>query len=250
MILIYGEKAYRKKMGFVAEHCPTCASVKPVRIIRLGQTSHIFWLPLGKGRLVGYYGICQECRGEFDIEPTDYAAMSRRHSGDLAELQSTTNPTLDPQNRDAIATQERFRRLRDPLLRVHSSLQQRYAGGTRFDRTTGIAFAATLAIPVVMFTVDLSFLSHAAQQALGQFMILAFVVGLIGSFVLLALEPKRFFRRHLEPQIAKELSEVNPRPDELDSCLARLAKHDYTIRKYVSAPRLMELIQAQQFGLL
>ena len=230
-------------MGFVAERCPACDTVRSFRIVRLGQTSHIFWLPLGKGRLIGYYGVCQQCAGEIDIEPTDYASICKRQPESLAELQTVTNPRLDPNNRDAVSSHERFRRVRDPLLRFNTSLLQRYAGGTRFDKTSGLAFFATLAIPFTIFAVDLTFLSQEIQDALGQVAISGFVLGLVASFVVLAREPRRFFRRQIEPQIARELSQVNPRPDELDDCLAKLKKYEYKIRDYVSTTRLMELMQ-------
>lgn len=248
MFIVFGEKQAKRKMGFVAERCPECSAVRSVRIIRVGIAPHIFWLPLGKGRLIGYYGECQQCGSDFNIDPTDYLSLSRKQVDSLMELQSMTNPKLDPNNRDGVAAFERFRRIRDPLLWANKKLQQRNASGTRFDKTSGLAFLATLAIPVVMFTADLSFLGSATQQAIGTISIWAFILGLTGSFVLVAREPRRFFRRELEPEIVKELQIANPRADELNHCLKLIKKYEYKVSEHVSAKRLLNQMQLQQFS--
>lgn len=248
MFIVFGEKQAIRKLGFVAEHCPVCDATRQVRINRVGMSPHIFWLPLGKGRLIGYYGVCQRCGDQFDIEPTDYVSLSRKAVDNLSDLQLVTNPKLDARNRDAVATFERFACIRDPLLRANKDLMQRYAGGTRFDRTSGLAFLATLAIPVVMFTTDLTFLSFSTQQTIGTVSIWAFIFGLIGSFVLVAREPRRFFRRESEPALVKELLKVNPRPDELEDCLKLVRKYEYRVSAHVSTRRLLNQIQLQQFS--
>jgi hypothetical protein len=207
---------------------------------------HIFWLPLGKGRLLDYYGVCQKCGGEIDIDPTDYVTLAKKPTDGLSDLLQETNPKLDPNNRDAIDTFERFRRVRDPLLRANQALMERSAGGTRFDRTSGLALLASVAIPIFMFAADLTFLPYSVQQLIGTAAIWFFVLGLIGSFVLFAREPRRFFRRELEPEIAKELIKVNPRADELDEYLRLIKKYEYRVTEHTSARHLLDQIQLQQ----
>lgn len=248
MFIVFGEKKATRRMGFVADRCPSCDAIQQVRIHRVGMAPHIFWIPLGKGRLIGYYGVCQECGSEFDADPTDYVSLVRKPVGSLAELVQATNPKLDPKNRHAVETFERFRRVRDPLLRANQSLLERSARGTRFDRTSGLALLASVVIPIAMFTVDLSFLSYSMQQLVGVAAIWFFIFGLIGSFVLVAREPRRFFRRELEPGIAQELRKVNPRVDELDRYLKLIKQYDYRISDHVSAERLLQQIQLQQFN--
>ena len=248
MFIVFGEKKATRRMGFVAEHCPTCEGVQQVRVHRLGMSPHIFWLPLGKGRLMSYYGVCQKCGGEFDIDPTDYVSLAKKPGKSSTALLQETNPKLDPKNRDAIEAYERFRRVRDPLLRANQSLLERNARGTRFDRISGLALLASVVIPITMFTVDLSFLSHSLQQLIGVAAIWVFILGLIGSFVLVAREPRRFFRRELEPAIAKELIRVNPRADELDDYLKLIKQYEYRVSEHVSTGRLLQQVQLQQFN--
>ena len=97
-----------------------------------------------------------------------------------------------------------------------------------------------------MFTVDLTSLSYALQEFIGVAAIWTFILGLIATFVLVAREPRRFFRRELEPGIAKDLIAVNPRPDELDDYLKRIKKFEYRVSEHVSARRLLDQMQLQQ----
>ncbi len=246
MFIVFGEKTVSRKMGFVAEHCPSCQAVQPVRIQRLGMAPHLFWVPLGRGRLIDYFGVCQKCGGELNIFPTDYETLVRKPGDDLADLAQHTNPRLDPKNRNAIEAFERFRRVRDPLLRANKTLMDRSARGTRFDRTSGLTLLASVVIPIIMFTVDLTSLSYALQEFIGVAAIWTFILGLIATFVLVAREPRRFFRRELEPGIAKDLIAVNPRPDELDDYLKRIKKFEYRVSEHVSARRLLDQMQLQQ----
>jgi len=248
MFIVFGEKKVTRKMGFVADRCPTCEAVQPVRVNRLGMAPHIFWLPLGRGRLIEYFGVCQECGGQFDIDPTDYVFLAKRPTDSLSDLMLETNPKLDPNNRDAVDAFERFRRVRDPMLRANQALMQRSAKGTRFDRTSGLALLASVVIPIMMFTIDLTFLSYSMQQLIGVAAIWTFILGLISSFVLFAREPRRFFRRELEPVIAKELIMVNPRPDELDDYLKRIKQYEYRVSEHVTTRRLLDQIQLQQLS--
>ncbi len=247
MFIVFGEKKATRKMGFVAEHCPSCQATRQVRILRLGMAPHVFWIPLGKGRLIGYYGVCQECGREFDADPTNYVSLTRKPAETLTEQLQATNPKMDPNNRDAVEAFERFRRVRDPMLRANQSLMERGARGTRFDRVSGLALLASIVIPIIMFTVDLTFLPYPVQELIGVAAIWAFILGLIVSFVLFAREPRRFFRRELEPEIVKELVMINPRPDELDDYLGRLKQYEYKVSEHISPSRLLQQIQLRQF---
>ena len=104
-----------------------------------------------------------------------------------------------------------------------------------------------MVVPITLFAMDLTFLSYSMQQLVGVAAIWAFIVGLVGSFVLVAREPRRFFRRELEPAIAKELIMVNPRADELDSYLKLIKQYEYRVSEHTSPARLLQQIQLQQF---
>jgi hypothetical protein len=248
MFIIWGEKQATRKMGFVAENCPTCRTTQAVRLLRVGLAPHLFWIPFGKGQLIGYYGVCEACGTQLDVGPTDYVSLSKKRIDDLSELVRLTNPKLDPANREAIASHDRFRSIRDPLLLAEHTLQQRGSGGMRFDKASGLALLATIAIPLIIFSLDLSFLGPAAQEAVGSLGFWIFVAGIAVTGTLLYREPHRFFRRELEPEIIKSLGTVNPRSDELEDCLERIRKYEYKVSGHVSAKRLLEQLQASRFS--
>ena len=249
MFIVFGEKKALRKIGYVVERCPKCDSIQSVRIHRVGMAPHIFWLPFGRGRLVEYYGVCQQCGSELGVDPTDYLTLAKKPADNLTNLLQQTNPKLNPRNRSAVDAFDRFRRIRDPLMRANQVLLERGIKGTRFDKTSGLALLASVVIPILMFTLDLTFLSYSTQQLIGVAAIWIFVIGLIGSFVLVAREPRRFFRRELEPEIAKELIMVNPRVDEIDDCLKLIKKYEYRVGELVSSRSLVNQIQLQQFSI-
>jgi hypothetical protein len=248
MFIVFGEKKATRKIGFAAEHCPSCRSVQPLRLHRLGLAPHIFWIAVGKGQLIGYYGVCETCNTELDVGPTDYAALSKKRPERIADLVARTNPKLDPGNREAIASYERFQRIRDPLLAAERSIQARGSRGVRFDKTSGIAGLVTIAIPLLIFSLDLSFLDYETQDAIGSLAFWFFFAGVVVSATLLFREPIRFFRREVEPEIIKSLRTVNPRRDELESCLALIRKYEYKVSGHVSANRLIEKLQVSQLS--
>lgn len=241
MFLIWGTKKVTRKLGFVGEICPRCRTVRSVKVNRVGLASHIFFVPVSRGRLLGFTGECQQCSGEFEVQPTDYPIFEKNKKTDLNSLVEKTNPKLLPNNKPAIESFQRFSQLRDPFLRFNQSLVDRYARGTRFDLPSGLAFLATFVIPIsIGFAIPAMPFSEAVKDGVGNFAIGLFVAGLIGSIVLLYGEQKRFFRKRLLSEITRSLKPLNPQRTELDSCLASLRKYGYHICKFVTVESLLK----------
>jgi hypothetical protein len=240
MLLIWGRRLSRRKLGFVAEHCPRCKAVRTVRIDRLGVTSHLFFISLGAGPLLGFRGECRACSGQFDVFPMDYAAFDKNAKATPESLLSTTNPRLLQANASGRAEQARAQALRDPLLRFEASLRDRYQRGNRIDLTTGLGFAASVVVPLLLGWLSHSLgLTGGAKEAVGWLALGVFLVGLVTSFVLLYREPRRFFQRQLRPEIKRALQPLKPEPAELDACLGSLRKYGYRISRFVTSEGLV-----------
>lgn len=244
MFIIWGSKKVQRKLGFVAEACPRCLGVRSVKVSRLGMASHVYYLPLGRGQMLGFAGECQACSGVFDVQPMDYASFEKSKKASLEQLIGTTNPKLHPDNEPAMASFKRMVALRDPLLRVNKVLDERYGQGTALDLRSGLAFLATFAVPIAIGVCKSSLpVSDGMKALIGDFALTLFVVGLIASFVLLYRAPKRFFTTQLLPEIVRELRPLHPRHDELQSCLSSLKKYGYRITGFVKAESLVASVQ-------
>lgn len=241
MFLIWGRRETKRKLGFVADNCPRCNTVRSVRIDRVGVTSHLFFLSIGAGPLLGFRGECQTCSGAFEVCPMDYAAFEKNKKVTTESLVSTTNPKLLQTRESARAGHARSIQVRDPLLRFEASLRDRYLRGHRLDYVTILAFIASIAAPLAIGWLSRSFNLSGDIKAVFDWLSLGiFLAGLVVSFVLLYGEPKRFFNRQLRPQIARALRSLSPEATELEICVSSLKKYGYRISRFVTAQSLLE----------
>ena len=241
MLLIWGSRETRRKLGFVAERCPRCSTVRTVRIDRIGLTSHVFFVSFTAGPLIGFRGECQTCSGTFEVCPLDYAAFDKNKKATPESLIATTNPALLEQSKSARTDRDRALQIRAPLLRFEVSLRDRYLRGRRLDLITGLAFTGSIAIPIAIGWAARSLgLTEELQTAVGWTALAVFLLGIVFSLVLLHGEPKRFFNRKLRPEIVTALRVLHLEKTELESCVSSLRKYGYRISRFISADSLVE----------
>lgn len=243
-ILIWGTKQTARTVGFVAEMCPRCRTVRPMKVRRLGMVSHLFYVPLGFGNLIEFAGECQQCSGTFDIQPIQYPALEHKNTLSLDELIAKTNPKLQAGNTEALSASQRFALISDPFVRFSHSLNDRYARGSRTDRPTGLTLLATFVVPIVLISfVSWIGLAMEIRSVVISLSLLLFLLGIIATVVVQAGEPKRFFKRQIQPELARALKPLNPSQTELDNCFVLLKKYGYRIRKYITTESLIQDIR-------
>lgn len=247
MFLIWGEQNTEKKLGYVAEYCATCRDVRTVKILRVGRVSHLYYVPLGQGRLLGYDGVCRKCELRFGVEITDYPAFEQDKDCELVTLVAKTNPKLLAGNDAAVAAWRRMTEVREPFVRYNLNLLQRYIGRTRFDLHSGLALAGAFVLPVAfVLLASLLRLPKSADSWLGLGMIAIFLGGLIATSRLLNSAPRRHFRTHLEAAMLEDVRRTRATREELVECLAGLREHGYPIAQAVSTERVLECAAAAQ----
>ncbi|MBS0336689.1 MAG: FHA domain-containing protein [Proteobacteria bacterium] len=246
MFLIWGEQNTEKKLGYVAEYCATCRDVRAVKVLRVGRTSHLFYVPLGRGRLLGYDGVCRRCELRFGVEITDYPAFEQDKNADLIELVRKTNPKLLAGNDAALAAWRRMNAVREPFLRYNHNLLQRYLAGARYDLPAVLALAGSLVVPFAFVYLAGRLLPKSADAWVGFGFIALFIAGLLWANRLARAEPHRFFRSRLEDALLEDLRKLSPTHEELLACLAALREYEYPIAEAVSADRLLECAAGPQ----
>ena len=240
MLIIWGTRQTTRKLGFVAESCPRCKAIRTVRIDRIGMTSHAFFVSFGAGQLLGFRAECRTCSGQFDVCPMDYTGFGKDAKAIPESLIPITNPKLGA-GASARAEQVRTILIRDPLLRFDASLRDRYLRGHRLDLITALAFVASIVVPLLIGWLSRALgLSGGLKEAVGWLALGIFLVGLVGSFVLLYGEPKRFFQRQLRPEIKRALQPLRPELAELEACVSSLKKYGYRISRFVTPQGLIE----------
>src|SRR4051794_35164919 len=89
-----GFKPVEKKLGFVAESCPTCRKPCVCELTALGRRPTLYLvLPAGRMTVLGHQAKCCECGRVFTAEAAFYPYVARE-AGRLEDLLARTNPTL------------------------------------------------------------------------------------------------------------------------------------------------------------
>jgi hypothetical protein len=238
-MIIWGTKKSMQTLGYVAENCPRCQAIRCVRVVRAAMVSHIYYVGMGQGRLLAYFGVCEKCAGEFVVEPMDYPELSKTKKIGLEDLALRTNLLLGatPEMRKE---HERFFAVRDPFLRFNLSLEDRYATGTPVDWRAALAFLGALGGGI-----GLGFWAQAIEvqwlaDVVGYLAGAVFIAGLVWTSWLQRKEPGRFFRKHVLPELRLALHPLQPSRAELGECLRRLEKYRYRIAKIVRAEDISE----------
>jgi len=241
-MIIWGTKRVEKRLGYVAEQCPQCKSLRCFKVTRLGMASHVYFISLNSGRLLAHLGTCELCAGQVTLEPADYPAMEKNRKTPLSEMAARTNPLLAP-TPEVLKREERLRAVRDPFLRFNQSLEDRAGKGTHLDWPAVVAILGTI---LVGFTLAMAASAAPPNSTSGTvFGWLAFAVFFGGfgfSFWLMSGESRRFFRKRLWPEIRNELAALQPDRSELDACLERMNRYRYRVARFVGPEELATIV--------
>jgi hypothetical protein len=122
MWLIYGHTERRKRRGIVADECPLCEDVRPFLVTEHYVVSHLYFIPLGRGRLQASVRRCQACQGAFACDSTLYdqfLSVRQARTLPIDELLEQTNPNLA--------------RAREARLQLEREAQRAVAGQSHAD---------------------------------------------------------------------------------------------------------------------
>jgi membrane protein implicated in regulation of membrane protease activity len=100
VFIIHGTRTDEKKLGVVADECPVCGEVTSHRLSEFYRADHLYFIPMGRGELVGAVLTCMQCGREYGSAAGAYAApLSEKEARSLEprELLERTNPRLAQQ---------------------------------------------------------------------------------------------------------------------------------------------------------
>lgn len=234
MIIIWGKKTVRRRLGYAADFCPICRAPQAFELSRVGSAGHVYYLSAGQGELVGFERTCQNCGTSMEANPDGYAALERR-ALPLKELARRTFPTLQSALQDRLAfeqriksdpgflsTDERRECLRHPFLLMSERVERRFAS-THVDLGVGVAILLALGLLGIGPA-----LIHALAPNHDEFgLLLSLLLGaaLIGWQVLAS--GRRFMRWQIAPHLAGALRPLRPTEREVTAVLRELKQAGY-----------------------
>lgn len=256
MFVVWGQKKTQKRLGFVADLCPVCRDVRRFRVIRIGVTTHVYFLSVGSGRLATHEAECQSCGLRMEITPDVYRQVVKTPPETIEELVRISFPDLVDARAARLEHEARLRageplapgvrhRLIRESLGIFSSLaEERLSGSARLDGRSAWSLAATVAIPVALLVAGESVASRATYvHRIAPLAGLLFLTGFLLTLAFLATGASRWVRGPLLRRLANHLRPLAPTEEELDEHLTALRGMGLKLARKIGAARLVEAIE-------
>lgn len=254
MFIVWGTYVRKKKLGRVTDFCRGCGDARPLVVHEHRQCSHVYWIPLGRGTVIGHTGTCEACRREVDVDPDEYHGFSQERAATVEALCDQTNPSLPEQiaaRLDALdrlaagvaSREERMRFIGEAVTDVISAYEKR-ASQAQFDAWACLGLLAMAVTPIVAYVVldsyrfsDAVLLYAAAAGFLAPTLI---VVALVMT------DGRRFFRRRIQPELVRLLVPLQPTSEELEQVREALRRQKLKIARRIDPVGLSALVKQQR----
>lgn len=254
MIIIWGTKLKRIKLGWAADWCDLCREPRAFQVTEVREVSHIYYLSLGKGDLHHHEKECAHCKTVTNADPEEYQEFLSNFTGDMEGLFRATNPDLVGRNRDkidrteriktgALSPDERLQLIAETLVTILPQLEQR-ASATSFDLQSGLGCLGTLVLGFCVI----------AAAASSQPAVLVYFVGFLASVAAiwtlykLFTDASRYAEKALFPLLVPPLKELKPTEGELEEVLAAFKRQKISSASKISARNLFEAVQGHAGG--
>jgi hypothetical protein len=222
----------------VAELCHRCRDIRPATVSEMLQYHHVYFVPVGKKKSMGFEVVCSGCRCMILAKQHAYIGFAAQDPGDIGTLVEMTNP----------GAVER--------LAARIELDERIAAGTasRADRITAINEACMAAglphqvrlhgvfpttalclIGVPIFGAAWAIAANVPKP--DPSLVYSLAVGTVLSllfFIYSAATVKgRFVRKKIMPGLAAELAAIQPTVSELTESREILKKNKLSLANYL-----------------
>jgi hypothetical protein len=251
-MLVWGTKRKLKRIGIVADFCPICRAIQPIEVSSVSMVNHLYFLPLGSGKIVGFIGACKDCGIEWPVPAQKYPKTFDQEPNNFQELINNTYPNiLDVYHkrleieeriskRKALTQEERENLLSEPFNVISPMLERQYGESTKFDKKSGRSCAFTLLVPLVFFCISIFFFNQVIVDILKLAAALFTIAGIIITLVFIFTTHPRYLQQIIYPALVKALYPLNPTIEELDGILARYKSLGLQIGKRIKAEKILE----------
>lgn len=230
MIFVWGTHALHRRVGVVAEICRGCNEVRPHRLVQIRAIPHVYWIPIGPGKIAGYQVECVRCKEVLATQPGRYAARLDREvpleklieltlPGVYAELEEEKERE-ERALRGELRPEERLQVMQEALYPVVVAVEARQESSS-IDARTALLALATLSLPWLLIVPG-----TAAQSLVGEILVwMGVALGVLGIAATIHAacgNVARFIRSTQGEAIRSALREFHPSPTEIAGIAAGL----------------------------
>lgn len=229
-------------LGWVADFCPICRQPRAFRRVRVGLVSHLYFVSIGSGKLVGFEVECSECGTSLETEETRHASVEKNRPGDFAALAAATMPNMPEllgarlalektvrESPKSLDPELRERMLAEPFTILNPVLEARQKQ-TQMDKPAVLGCLGTGMLTVALL-VALVMLPREWENVAGLTLLTLVGIGIIYTITQLALVNRRYQRRMILPKLSKALAPLQPDREELEAILSHFRERKMQIGK-------------------
>ncbi len=255
MLIIWGTRQSRSRLGYAADFCPICRNVQQFQVSRHSIYNHFWYIPISRRQTISFPAKCRQCQVERPVDAVQYAGFSRSPFSDTEIAIAETNPDIHRRFASRIELEQRVRSnsinenerqslIQEPFSDISKMIEKRYANETPFDRRTLYAGLLTIVVPhLLIIAGSLSGVSALFDVAF----FTALIIGLVGMLVTvcsLVTVHSRFNNRVIYPALAGCLKTLRPTEDMLEQVLRRYKTARLKIGRKIKASRIMQAIES------
>ncbi len=257
MFIVWGQKRKEKRLGYATDFCTMCRDLQAFRILRIGSASHVYFMSMGGGALLGHLAICQSCGLKVEVDPTRYQSLAKRLPPDRQQLEQDTYPearqfyaeriALEQElaaGRANLSTAQRKELIREPFTQMAPMVEERYAGSSHFDWRAGLTLFISILLPSILGVISANSQDSSLKSSLGYTALVIFCLGLLVTLVLLFTEARRFVRRKILPILAGSLHALQPSREELEECIGQLRSLGFKLAKKLQVDDVLMALEA------
>jgi hypothetical protein len=156
MIFFWGKKRVERRQGYVADFCPICRAIQPVKLLRIGMVWHFYFIPLGASSLVGFYTECNSCKVHQLVDAERYAGVCKNKHTDLESLIQQTFPNIQVAYSERLAAEAQLANIApgmtpehrrawiiEPFKLLNTTVEEHYSDSMKFDKHSCLSFLGT-----------------------------------------------------------------------------------------------------------
>jgi hypothetical protein len=245
-------KADEDRLGYVADYCPVCRTLRAFAFYRLVIPEQDPMTGARGDRLDGYVRHCQTCKATFDAVPDAYTGISPKLK-DLPALQAETcrnyyedyavQLALDRVPGPQLMGQDRLDRIHDPMLAIGIAAQP-MKSHNKMDAISWIALGVAVAFfvaawPQLVIAGD----NFAAWPPL---LVGPGVLAVAVAFTRMGIAGRRETLNWATLHLANALAPVRPTDSELEQGLAKLRDRDLWLGSKAKIDKLQAAFEARR----
>jgi hypothetical protein len=93
-LTIYGTRPIAVPLGYAADFCRICRKITICTVNRMRMAPHLYFIPVGKGRTIGYQQQCHTCGAKVDASGMYFVRLSPSCHDPLEKIIAITNPGI------------------------------------------------------------------------------------------------------------------------------------------------------------